>query len=487
MHTQDLKNLVAELQVYHSEMQNIECKSAEKGCPTRLYDTLSSFSNQDDGGIIIFGIDEKKDYEAVGVYDAQDLQVQVNNQCKQMSPIVRALFTVCEIDGKIIVSAEIPGVDVSERPVYYTGIGKIKGSYVRVGEADEPMTDYEIYSYEAFRRRIQDDLRPVDNGRLAMMDKAKVEEYIRKVKSDRKNLAENVSDEQILELMGVTNEGTPSLAGLLSFSVYPQGCYPQLCIVAVTVPGVQLGALGDEGERFIDNKRITGTIPDMIEQACDFVKKNMRVKTIIDSEGKRIDKPEFPSAAVREVILNALVHRDYSIHTQNVPIRLTMYRDRLEVVNPGGLYGKITIDSLGSVRPETRNSILANILEILKITENRYSGIPTIRTECKRANLPAPIFSSVRGEFKVVIKNNIYQSDIKTGENKKEHDILEFCRIPRSRAELEAFTGFSRFYTMSSIIQPLIDQGKIALTIPEKPKSKKQRYLTTDHSKRRTT
>ncbi len=476
MQTQDLKNLILKIQTYMSEMQNIECKSANKGCPTRLYDTLSSFSNQDEGGIIVFGIDEKSNYDVVGVYDAQDLQVQVNNQCKQMSPVVRALFTVADMDGKIVVSAEIPGVDASERPVYYTGIGKIKGSYVRVGESDEPMTDYEIYSYEAFRRRIQDDLRPVENQRIAMLDDKKVAEYLLKVKTERKNLAGNVSDEQILELMGVTNESIPSLAGLLSFSLYPQGCYPQLCIVAVSVPGTEMGVVGDDEERFIDNQRITGTIPDMIEQACDFVKRNMRTKTVIDDDGKRNDKPEFPIKAVREVILNALVHRDYSIHTQNVPIQLTMFRDRLEVVSPGGLYGKITIDSLGSVRPETRNGVLANILEILRVTENRYSGIPTIRSECKRANLPAPIFSSVRGEFKVIIKNNVYQEEIKANGTSKEQDILEFCRTPRNRAELEDFTGFSRFYTMNSIVQPLVDSGKLALTIPEKPKSKNQKY-----------
>ena len=81
------------------------------------------------------------------------------------------------------------------------------------------------------------------------------------------------------------------------------------------------------------------------------------------------------------VILNALVHRDYSNHTENVPIRIEMYRDRMEISNSGGLYGKITIDALGKVHPETRNAALANMLELLKVTENRYSGIPTIRKE----------------------------------------------------------------------------------------------------------
>ena len=112
------------------------------------------------------------------------------------------------------------------------------------------------------------------------------------------------------------------------------------------------------------------------------------------------------STAVREAILNALVHRDYSIHTENVPIRIEMYRDRMEVLDSGGLYGKITIDALGKVHPETRNAALANMLELLKVTENRYSGIPTMRTEFLNAGLPVPVFSVSHGEFKVVMKNN---------------------------------------------------------------------------------
>ena len=129
-----------------------------------------------------------------------------------------------------------------------------------------------------------------------------------------------------------------------------------------------MGTVGESGERFIDNKRITGAIPDMLEEAVEFVRKNSRTKTIIDDNGKRKDKPEYPIKAVREAILNALVHRDYSLHTENTPIRIEMYRDRMEVINSGGLYGKISIDALGKVHPETRNAALANMLELLRIT-----------------------------------------------------------------------------------------------------------------------
>ena len=274
--------------------------------------------------------------------------------------------------------------------------------------------------------------------------------------------------------MGITNEGSPTLAGLLTFSKYPQTYFPQLCITAVSLPGTEQGTIGDDGERFIDNKRITGAIPDMLEEAVEFVRRNSRTKTIIDDNGHRVDKPEYPIKAVREAILNALVHRDYSIHTENVPIRIEMYRDRMEIMNSGGLYGKITIDALGKVRPETRNAALANILELLHITENRYSGIPTMRKEFEKAGLPAPIFSVVHGEFKVIMKNGLFHEAMPASDS-----LIEFCEIPRTRSEIVAFVGKSKNYVMSQIVNPLVQSG---MTLPDKPKSPKQKFVKAKHT-----
>ncbi len=472
MQAETLKKLINDVIAKKAESQTIEIKSAEHGCPTRLFDTLSSFSNQDDGGIIIFGIDEKDNFAIKGVYDAQDLQKKVTEQCKQMEPAVRALFTMCEIGEKILVSAEIPGVDVSDRPVFYKGVGRIKGSYIRVGESDEPMSEYEIYSYEAFRKRIRDDIRIVEGAKIQLFDEKRMAEYLSRVKSERRNLADNVSDDEILELMGVTSDGTPTLAGLMTFSKYPQTYFPQLCITAVALPGTEMGETGTDGERFIDNKRITGAISDMLEEAVEFVRTNSRTKTIIDDNGKRVDKNEYPIKAVREAILNALVHRDYSIYTENTPIRIEMYRDRMEVTNSGGLYGKISIDALGKVHPETRNAALANMLELLNITENRYSGIPTMRREFLNAGLPAPNFSVIHGEFKVVMRNGYLNNS-----GSMEDSILDFCEIPRSRAELIEFTGKSRNYVLKQLIAPLVECGKLKLTMPDKPKSSNQKYV----------
>ena len=201
-----LIELAEKIQRVKAESQTIEIKAAHEGTPKRLYDTLSSFSNQDSGGIIIFGIDETKDFETVGVYDAQDLQKKVTEQCNQMEPPVRALFTLCEMNGKTIVSAEIPGIDISERPCFYKGVGRIKGSYVRVGDADEPMSEYEIYSFDAFRKRIHDDLRTVPNAKTSLFDSDRLEDYKKAVKKERSNLASSVTEDEMLQLMGVMDD-----------------------------------------------------------------------------------------------------------------------------------------------------------------------------------------------------------------------------------------------------------------------------------------
>ena len=419
----------------------------------------------------IFGIDEKKDYQCCGVYDVNDLIKKVTEQCKQMEPPTRALFTVAEIDNKNVVSAEIPGLDYYERPCYYKGLGKYKGSYIRVGESDEPMTEYEIYAYEAYKKRIRDDIRTIDDTTIKLFDEDKYNRYIKAVKLERENLSNNVSNSEINELMGLSVDGIPTLAAALIFSKYPQTYFPQYSITAVSLPGTTKGDIGYNQERFIDNKRITGPIDEMLNLGMNFIIKNIKQKTIINQLGKREDKYEYPLKAIREVLLNALVHRDYSRYTEGTPISIEIYTDRIEITNPGGLYGGISVNDLGAARPETRNIIISNILELLHITENRYSGIPTIKKELMDNNMPAPIFISKYGEFKVIIRKSF---DVKF--DNYEEKLLTFCNTPRTREEISEFIGLSKNHVMSKIVQPLVDNGKLLMTIPEKPRSSFQKY-----------
>ena len=132
MQAEELRALVQDIQHQRTEKQTVELKAGNGGFPRKIYDTLSSFSNQDSGGILIFGITDKPRYEVVGVYDAEDTQKKIMEACSQMEPKVRALITICEINGKMVVSAEIPGLPFSLRPVFYRGAGRLKGSFIRV-------------------------------------------------------------------------------------------------------------------------------------------------------------------------------------------------------------------------------------------------------------------------------------------------------------------------------------------------------------------
>ena len=272
--------------------------------------------------------------------------------------------------------------------------------------------------------------------------------------------------------MGLTKNGKPTLAAVLCFSKYPQAQFPQLCLTAVLVPGTHMGDISKDGQRFLDNKRIEGTIPQMVDGAVNFVAMNMRAGVRVQN-GKRTDVTEYPLTAVREAVLNALVHRDYSPYTEGMPVRLEMYQDRLEIVNAGGLYGAIDIDELGRIHADTRNKTLISVLEMLKVVENRYSGIPTIRKQFAESGLPEPLFEDKRGLFRVVFYN--------AHRSKGAGDLAsleEFCKIPRTRREIAAFLNMTQAYALRRYVEPLIEQGVLAYTIPEKPQARNQKIMT---------
>ncbi len=468
----DLKGLISQIQKRKFETRTIELKAANKGTPKRLFDTLSSFSNQNEGGIIVFGIDENKNYEVVGVYDANDLQTQVANQGLQMCPVVRPLFTAAEIDDKIVVAAEIPAVDISERPCFYSGVGRIKGSYIRVGESDALMNEYEIYSYEAFRKKLYDDIRPISRADADILNEDLLNEYFIRLKKDKPNLSKMPQD-KLYSLFSIIKNNVLTMASLLLFTDYPQAIVPQLGIICVVAAGYEIGETGNNNERFIDSKRINGNIQTMLDEAVSFVNRNMRHSIIINSlTGKRTDRSEYPINAVREAILNALVHRDYSIHSENMPIEIKMFRDRIEIHNPGGLYGRLTLDDLGKVQADTRNPVIANALEVLGVTENRYSGVPTMRREMKEADLEQPYFENIGGSFTVTFYNKIKTKN-------ESGSIVDFCREPRSKKEIADFLGIGSVgYATSKYITPLVNTGVLHRTMPDKPKSKNQKYYS---------
>lgn len=470
----ELHRLIEKILTRETETPNIEFKSARNGVPEKLYDTLSSFSNTS-GGIILFGIDEKAGYEVCGVQNPDELQKKIVQQCEEMEPVVRPLISFCEYEGKTVAAAEIAEMDTIKKPCYYSGKGKSKGSYIRVGDADSPMTEYEIYSYDAFKYKTEDELRIKERIDFSIIDQIQLDGFLAKAVSTKPNLM-NMDRKTLLIMNGLTDrDGNPTVCGIMLFGKYPQYLSPSLDIVAVVCPSEEYAEESPAGERFLVNRRLDGTISQMLESALAFVQQNMKRSTVVDEEGHRRDVYEYPVKAVREIILNALIHRDYSIHTENEPVRIEMYPDRIEISNPGGLYGRLTIDELGKTKADVRNPFMAAALEIMDITENRYSGIPTIYSEMKKAGLMEPLFEDKRGKFKVTLFNRKKVCADLTDE------IISFCRKPRSKDVLASRFGYDGkhpAYFMSNFIIPLIETGKLRYTIPEKPKSKNQQIVT---------
>ncbi|MBP3504514.1 MAG: putative DNA binding domain-containing protein [Bacilli bacterium] len=477
MQEKELINLINNIISLETETKNIEFKKAKDGVPENLYDTFSSFSNTS-GGIIIFGVDEKNNYNVSGISNPDILQKKVAEQSLLMEPKIRPIITICEYKGKIIASAEIPELDVFNKPCYYSGKGKMKGSYIRVGDADLPMTDYEIYSFDAFKYKTEDELRFKERIDSDIFNDIAINAYLDKLLSLKPNLV-NLDKNTILKMNGIIDKNNlPTICGIMNFGKYPQIFSPNLDIVAVKCACNEYGVADCNDVRFLDNKRLDGTISEMLKLALSFVISNIKKATRVNEYGIREDIFEYPIKALREIILNALIHRDYSIHTENDPIRLIIYDDRIEITNPGGLYGRLSIDDLGKVRSDIRNPFIASILEILEVTENRYSGIPTIYAEMKKAGLMEPVFENLRGTFKVTLYNSKKKELLNDDFVSK---IKSYCKTPRTKESLAKFFGYDDkhpAYFINSYVIPLIDQGILGYTLPNKPRSKNQKIYT---------
>lgn len=180
---------------------------------------------------------------------------------------------------------------------------------------------------------------------------------------------------------GQGNEDLVSVAGLLALGSYPQEHFPQLMVTFVHYP-TETGAQSPAGDRFLDNVTLEGPVPVMARDTLAAIRRNMSRRAVI-AGADREDIWEYPETALREAIVNALVHRDLSSGARGTQIQVEMYPDRLVIRNPGGLFGLVTIDNLGEEGiSSARNATLIKILEDIPlpgetrtVCENRGSDI----------------------------------------------------------------------------------------------------------------
>lgn len=127
--------------------------------------------------------------------------------------------------------------------------------------------------------------------------------------------------------------------------------------------------------------------------------------------------------------------------------------------------------------------ILTNFFEILGYCENRFSGIPVVRNEMKTRGFPAPEFIDTHREFKVILRSGLLEKENKEQQLnslliEEQKQLLEYCRQPRSRKEISKHVGKTQNYVMQQFIQPLLQQNVLRMTMPEKPKSRYQKFVT---------
>ena len=395
---------ISELRRHHGELEGVEAKAAHNGTPADLYKPLSAFANRPGGGVLLFGLDEDAGFKVVGVGNPRKLQEDLSGLASQMEPPLRPSFSVEEIDGGTVVAVEVPEVAYDQKPCYHRSHHLQEGSFIRVGNSTRRMSDYEIYSFVSSRTQPTFDEEPVLRATLQDLDRAKLEKYLVRRKEARPNAAYwDLPFEQILKqqqiVVDVDGILHPTLAGLLMFGGYPQIFELQLFIAYLQFYGTTTTEEAPSGERFLDNRKFEGTLEEMVDSAVSYVMANMRKASLIRGVTRQ-DIPEYPEVALREAIVNALAHRDYSHFVRGSHVQVRMFADRLEVENPGGLYGRVTIDKLQEGQ-STRNRLLMHLMEDVHLVENRGSGIDAMVDAMQKMGLPAPVFEDRRTAFLV--------------------------------------------------------------------------------------
>src|SRR6266567_1345729 len=374
------------------ETSTVELKVAAPR-PVDLAERLCGMANAQ-GGIVIIGV-EDAEQSIVGVPDermAMTIDTILRAARQNMKPVLvlePPEPEVYVIDGKQVVVATVP----PNRGAVYQSSGVF---WVRRGTHTFPLSMSELLEL-ANDRGLQDwECLAARRATMQDLDLGKVETYLHQRSTRQRHPGRFEDVEQVLLGMecAVTSSGevVPTNAGMLFFGREPQKHILQSEVVCVLFRDA-VGA-----SRYADRKIITGTLQEVIDGAEAFLNRYIAVGARIEG-WKRIDIPEYSLEVLREAIINAVVHRDYSKRGES--IRVFYYPDRVEVHSPGLLLPGITIEQMerGEVESKLRNPVLASLLrDIPGYMERIGSGIRFMLDETKRLGLPAPQFREA-GEF----------------------------------------------------------------------------------------
>lgn len=234
---------------------------------------------------------------------------------------------------------------------------------------------------------------PVQAATFDDLDPVKIQDYIRRRQEKLGKKIEEPAERFLLNtgvLIEQAGKLVPTAGGLLLFGKDPQYFLWFSSVSLIRFKGK------DVGDVIIDRKELRGTVPEMIEGAAQFLIKHMKVAGRIDGL-TRTDMPEYPLVAVREAVINAIVHRDYSI--LEASIRIFMFDDRIEIYTPGGLPGPVTIENMEYTQYSRNKVIVEGILCLGDYMERLGTGIRRIKAVTKRSGSKEPKFVDTGIDF----------------------------------------------------------------------------------------
>jgi ATP-dependent DNA helicase RecG len=435
--------------------------------PTELAERMCGMANTRSGGFIIFGVEDQT-LAPVGVAQPSDTVDVILRAARMVKPPINLpdeAIRTWSLDGRSIVTAEIPAND--GRLYQYNG-----ACLVRRGTHTIPLSVEEISGYLNAYGTTRWELNICAGTTLDDVDIEMVERYLAyRAERSRQRRRYTTTADLLLGLHAAardvtTSEVRPTNAGMLMFGLDPQLPIPQSEVVCVKFTDT-LGV-----RTYIDRKNFLGTLPALVDQASNFLKQYVRVGATIRGF-RREDEPEYPFEALREAVVNAIVHRDYGRAGETV--RVFMYADRVEVRSPGGLLPGITLDDLVAMRVTSipRNPVLAGFLrDIPGYMERIGSGIRFMISEMRAMGLPDPEFTEHQ-DFVVTFRSGI-PVDEAIGLNERQKIGL---RVVRERGSIStgeycAATGVAERTGLRDL-QDLVTKGLLVA----RGKKRGQRYF----------
>ena len=441
--------------------------------PTKPLRTLVAFANSA-GGQLVVGVAD--DRTVVGVTDALAEEERLASLiADNIEPQLVPAIDFVTLAGKTVLVVDVPLS--TRRPHYMKAQGIDGGVYVRLGSTTRPADSGLVADLERSARGVAFEDLPESRASLADLDLTTLR--------DLRGRATGAKDLIVLGL--AVKQGAqvvPTNAGILAACREPARF--------LTSAWIQCGRLrGHQGTDIFDQTEIHKPLPQAVDDVMTFLIKHA-YKTGVFGETRRKDVYSIPVAAIREVVINALVHANYA--ERGTPVRVGFYDNRIVVESPGGLVPGMTVETMRGVS-RLRNPSLARIFRDAGLIEQWGSGINRVYDETAKAGLPAPDIEEIVDRVRVTIhvadhsatpkpvEQDTYARS-KDGRHVGRYDegmLSAAVDGPVHRNVLLEAVGLkplSQNYTRHVV--PLIESGLLAMTVPDKPRSKAQRYRITD-------